>query len=204
MVIDIGASTTNLVVIEDGEVQHVSVIPMGGINITNDLAIGLKIDLEIAEKMKLKHASLADSAKTGKVSVEKDKINYVFEADDVNMIVDARVEEIFEYIDKELESIHRSQKLPGGVVIVGGTAKIPGMAEFAKEKLGLASKIGSLRGVSGIVDNIRDLRVVSAVGLMYLDMIFGQDHDSHTLSKNNMNVHTGASIIRSIWSKIKP
>lgn len=54
LVLDIGASTTNLAVIEDGEVHHVGVLPMGGINITNDLAIGLKVDLDIAEKIKLK------------------------------------------------------------------------------------------------------------------------------------------------------
>jgi cell division protein FtsA len=204
LVIDIGASTTNMAVIEDGEVQHVAVIPMGGINITNDLAIGLKIDLEIAEKMKLKHAALADAAKTGKVSVEKNKMNYVFEADDVNMIVEARAEEIFEYIDKELEIIQRSQKLPGGVVLVGGTAKIPGLADFAKDKLGLSAKIGSLKNINGIMDNAKDLRAISSVGLMYLDMIFGQDPDSHNLNKNNLNIHGGASIIRSIWSKIKP
>lgn len=204
LVVDIGASTTNIAVIEDGEVQHVGVIPMGGINITNDLAIGLKIDLDIAEKIKIKHASLADASKTGRVSVEKDKRNYVFEADDVNMIVEARVEEVFEYIDKELEKIHKSQKLPGGAVLVGGSSKIPGIAEFAKEKLGLAAKVGSLKNISGIIDDTKDIGIISAVGLMHLDMIFGQDDDSHNLSKNSLNVHAGASIIRSIWSKIKP
>ncbi len=57
-VVDIGAATTNVVVIEDGEVEHIAVIPMGGTHITNDLAIGLKTDLDIAELVKLKHASL--------------------------------------------------------------------------------------------------------------------------------------------------
>ena len=61
-VLDIGAATTNLVVIEDGEVEHIAVIPMGGTHITNDLAIGLKTDLDIAELIKLKHASLAKSS----------------------------------------------------------------------------------------------------------------------------------------------
>ena len=204
LLIDIGASTTNIAVIEDGEVQHIAVIPIGGINITNDLAIGLKIDLEIAEKIKLKHAALADTAKTGKVSVEKNKRNYVFEADDVNMIVEARVEEILEYVDKELESIHKSQKLPGGVILVGGTSKIPGIADFAKDKLGLSAKTGSLKNINGIMDGSKDLRLISGVGLMYLDMIFGQTGDSHNLNKNSLNIHTGASIIRTIWSKIKP
>src|SRR5580658_9187799 len=56
--IDIGAGTTNLIVFEDGEVQHIAVIPMGGQHITNDLAIGLKTDLDVAEAVKLQHADL--------------------------------------------------------------------------------------------------------------------------------------------------
>lgn len=200
--IDIGAATTNIAVIEDGEVQHVAVIPMGGINITNDLAIGLKVDLDIAEKIKIKHAALASSTKTGKVSVDQNKINFVFEAEDLNMIVEARVEEIFEYVDRELSKINRSQKLPGGAVIVGGTAKIPGIDEFAREKLGLSAKKGSLKNVSGITDKVSDVSFLSVIGLMHLDMLFSGSNKG--LNKNSFDVQSGASIIRSIWSKIKP
>lgn len=60
-VLDIGAGTTNLAVIEDGEIQHIAVIPMGGIHITNDLAIGLKTDLDVAEQVKLKHVHIGDT-----------------------------------------------------------------------------------------------------------------------------------------------
>ncbi len=122
LVLDIGAGTTNLTVIEDGEVQHVAILPLGGLNITNDLAIGLKTDLDIAEQVKLKYASLEDSSQSGTVSIESDENNHEFEAEDIRIITEARVEEILEYVDKELKKIHRSRKLPGGVVIVGGTA----------------------------------------------------------------------------------
>ena len=125
LVLDIGAGTTNLAIIEDGEVQHISVIPMGGINITNDLAIGLRTDLEVAELVKIKHASVASYAKEGNVSVQIENKNYVFDAEDVAKVVEARIEHIFEYVDKELKKVHKAKKLPGGVVIVGGTAKIP-------------------------------------------------------------------------------
>lgn len=203
VVVDIGAATTNVAVIEDGEVQHVTVIPMGGINITNDLAIGLKVDLEIAEKVKLEHAALADEGKTGRVSVEHDKRNYVFESDDIKMIVEARVEEIMDYVDKELKKIHRSQKLPGGVVLVGGSAKIEGMAEFAKEKLGLPAKIGTLGKTAGITDDIKDSRFIVALGLMHLDMIFaGQSFNTgRGHQKNTDGVMT---IVHDLWQKIKP
>lgn len=200
VVIDIGASTTNVAVIEDGEVQHVAVIPMGGINITNDLAIGLKVDLEIAEKVKLEHAALAGAGKSGRLSVEHDKRNFVFESDDIQMIVEARVEEILDYVDKELKKIHRSQKLPGGAVLVGGSSKIPGMADFAKERLEIPAKIGSLGKVSGITDDIQDLSFIVAVGLMQLDMIFAGQSYGNTTTSSRDGV---GSIVRSLWSKIK-
>ncbi|HEX5796940.1 MAG TPA: cell division protein FtsA [Candidatus Saccharimonadales bacterium] len=202
-VIDIGASTTNIAVIEDGEIQHVAVIPIGGINITNDLAIGLKVDLEIAEKVKLEHAALAGEGKNGRVSVEHEKRNHVFESDDVRMIVEARVEEIFEYVDKELKKIQRSQKLPGGVVLVGGSAKIPGIAEFAKEQLELPAKIGNLDNVAGITDDIQDLSFIVAVGLMHLDMIFAGQTFEHNAGSGKTTDVVG-SALRSWWAKIKP
>ena len=202
-VIDMGASTTNIAVIEDGEIQHIAVIPIGGINITNDLAIGLKVDLDIAEKVKLEHAALAEEGKDGRVSIEHEKRNYVFDADDVKMIVEARVEEIFEYVDKELKKIHRSQKLPGGVVLVGGTAKIPGIAEFAKHQLELPAKIGMMEKLSGITDDIQDNRFITAVGLMHLDMIFAYNGYDNA-DGNAKTADMVGSTLRSIWSKIKP
>lgn len=172
LVLDIGAGTTNLTVIEDGEVQHVAVLPIGGMNITNDLAIGLKTDLEIAEDVKLKHATLKGEPKIGSVSVVHEEQTHVFDAEDIRMIVEARVEEILEYVDKELKKIHRSRKLPGGVVLVGGTANLPGIADFAKEKLELAVRVGSLQSMTGLVDTVQEPNYAGAVGLMMLDMLF--------------------------------
>ena len=203
VVIDIGASTTNMAVIEDGEVQHVAVIPMGGINITNDLAIGLKVDLDIAEKVKVKHAALAGHGKNGKVSVEHEKRNFVFESDDIKMIVEARVEEIFDYVDKELRKIHRSQKLPGGVVLIGGSSKIPGIADFAKERLSLSAKVGDLGSISGITDDMQDITFIVAVGLMHLDMIFA-DQSFNTSNATRSESDKISSMIYGLWSKIKP
>jgi cell division protein FtsA len=170
LLLDIGAGTTNIVVIEDGEVQHVAVLPIGGTNITNDLAIGLKTDLDIAEKVKVTNAKLGDSA-TGSVMVEHDGKKHYFDTSDVQLITEARVEELLEYVDKELKKIHRSRKLPGGVVIVGGTAKLPGIADFTKEKLQLAARLGSLQPMGGLIDTVQDPSYAAAVGLMMLDML---------------------------------
>ena len=186
VVIDIGAGTTNVVVIEDGEVQHVAVVPMGGTHITNDLAIGLKTDLDIAERVKLDHAALSGKSHRAVAAVTVGKTQHTFNADDVRMIIEARVEELFEYVDKELKKINRSRKLPGGAVIVGATAKMPGLADFAKEQLQLPARVGSLLPIGGLSDINDDSSYVSAIGLMLLDMILdagGQgSYDSESVS----------------------
>ncbi|HUS26833.1 MAG TPA: cell division protein FtsA [Nevskiaceae bacterium] len=171
VLVDIGASTTNLVVLEDGEVQHVAVLPIGGAHITNDLAIGLKTDLDVAEAVKVGHASVGAEPSKRDIRVKAHGQEHVFKAEDIIMITEARVEELFEYIDKELSRIHRSHKLPGGAVLVGGTAKLPGLAEFAKEKLQLAVRVGKLQSVSGLVDTVADPAFYTAVGLSMLDML---------------------------------
>lgn len=193
VLLDIGAGTTNLVVIEDGEVQHVAIIPIGGINITNDLAIGLKTDLDVAEAVKLQHATLKEP-KPGLANVMIDKTSHHFERDDIYMITEARVDELFEYIDKELKRIHRSRKLPGGVVLVGGSAKLPGLAEFAKEKLQLAARVGTLQNVGGLVDTVEDLSYTSSVGLMLLDMLLmpgALQPSQQTMAKGAMGLVEG-------------
>src|SRR5690606_32064866 len=120
-----------MVVFEDGEVQHVAVIPIGGIHMTNDLAIGLRTDLGIAEAAKLQQGTLKAEAKTHKMArVRYDGREYEFNQADIHMVLEARAEELFEYVDKELKKIHKSRKLPGGVVLVGGTSRLPGIAEF--------------------------------------------------------------------------
>lgn len=186
LLVDIGAGTTNLAIIEDGEVHHVAIIPVGSINLTNDLAIGLKTELDIAEKVKLDYAILDESNKDLNAKVEHDGRSHLFEMSDVRMITEARIEELLELIDKELKSVRRSRKLPGGVVFVGGGSKIPGIAEFAKDKLELPARLGVLQPLSGLVDVVDDGSYASAVGLMLLDMILLPE-DGSSFGQPNSN-----------------
>ena len=185
LLVDIGAGTTNISIIEDGEVHHVAVIPVGSINLTNDLAIGLKTELEIAEKVKLEAASLDGSNKDVNAKVEHDGKSHLFEVEEINMITEARIDELFELIEKELKAVKRSRKLPGGVVLVGGGSKLPGVAAFAKEKLQLSARLGTLQPLSGLVDVVDDSAYASAVGLMMLDMVLlpGEGHLGQPNSK---------------------
>ena len=171
-VIDIGASTTNVVVIEDGEVEHIAVIPMGGTHITNDLAIVLKTELDVAELVKIKHASLSKKV-SGETSFVHKGEELRFDRDMLREIVEARVEEILDYVDREFKKIRRSRKLPGGVVLVGGSAHLPGLVDFTKEVLELPVRLGSWKHVPKVVDGMDELEFAPAIGLMLLDMLLG-------------------------------
>lgn len=167
--IDIGGATTNIAIYEEGDLQYAAVLPVGGINITNDLAIGLKTDPEIAEKIKLEHASAISRSDKSGISLKHDGSIYTFNISDIDEIVEARLEEIFESIQKEFKKAGRVGKLPSGVVLTGGTAQLKGITEYAKEYLGLAARIGKTSGYGGVAEDIEKPQYATAVGLMLLD-----------------------------------
>ncbi len=167
--IDIGGSTTNIAVYEEGDLQFTAVIPIGGINITNDLAIGLQIDQEIAEKLKIEHASAISGKDTSGISLEHGGEIYSFSTADIDEIVEARLEEIFEAVNKELARAGRAGKLPSGVILTGGTAQLKGISDYTKESLGLAARKGLAAGFGGVADGIDKPQFATAVGLMLID-----------------------------------
>ncbi|HVC36645.1 MAG TPA: cell division protein FtsA [Candidatus Dormibacteraeota bacterium] len=185
VLIDIGAGTTNLMVIEDGEVQHAAVLPIGGMHLTNDLAIGLKTDLDVAEQVKIDHATLDKGSAKKTVSIKEGNSVHSFDVAQIAMITEARIEELFEFVDKELQKIRKSRKLPGGAVLVGGTAKLPGIAEFAKEKLQLPARVGKLQNVGGLVDTVEDSSYFTVVGLMMLDMLLPAGANSNQAQQSH-------------------
>lgn len=173
VLVDIGGTTTNIIVFEEGDLQHVAVLPVGSVNITNDLAIGLKTDLDVAEKVKIGHAVAVPTAHKNaskKAVVKIDKTPYEFDIEDIDMIVDARLEEIFELVQKELKSIGRASKLPGGVVLTGGGALMPGIDEYAKHALQLSARVGKPTGYGGMADQIESPAFAAVVGLMLSDL----------------------------------
>lgn len=185
-VIDLGGTTTSVAVYEEGDLQHLSVLPIGSVNITNDLAIGLRTDLDVAEKIKLSHASA--TAQSGKEKPKEIELTHggeklSFKVKEVDMIVEARLEEIMELVDKELKQIDRSGKLPGGVVLVGGGANLKNIAEFAKESLRLPARVAKFTEMSGVSDKTSKPEFAAALGLMLLD--FEKEHRTPSDSGRN-------------------
>ena len=167
--IDFGGSTTSVAVYEEGDLQYVGVVPIGGVNITNDLAIGLKTDPEVAEKIKLEHASAVIREANSGVSIKHDGEIHTFSTTDIDEIVEARLEEIFEGITKELKKAGRAGKLPSGVVLTGGASQLKHLTEYAKSTLGLAARLGQPTGYGGVADDIDKSAFATAIGLMLID-----------------------------------
>lgn len=170
MMIDFGAGTTAIAIFEEGDLIHCNILPIGSMHITNDIAIGLRINLDLAEKIKLKYAtalsaSVKDDEKINLANVdskESEKISKKYVAE----IVDARLAEIFAMIRDELKKIGRDGMLPAGVVFTGGGAKLEGLIEYTKESLRLPAQIGyPIIELSGMVDKLDDPRYTTSVGL---------------------------------------
>lgn len=167
--VDIGGTTTNIAIYEEGDLQYAAVLPLGGVNITNDLAIGLKTDPEIAELVKVEHASAINRQENAGISLKHGGEIHSFDTRDIDEIVEARLEEIFEAVQHEFKRAGRAGKLPSGVVLTGGTAQLKDIVSYAKEALGLAARIGKTAGYGGVADNIEKPQFATAVGLMLID-----------------------------------
>lgn len=167
--VDVGGSTTNVAVYEEGDLQFVGVVPLGGINITNDLAIGLKTDPEVAEIVKVAHGSALIRSDNAGITIKHGGELYSFQTADIDEIIDARLEEIFEAVQKELKKAGRAGKLPSGIVLTGGTAQLKGLADYVRNYLGLAARVGKPAGFGGVADSIEQPQYATAVGLMLID-----------------------------------
>ena len=200
-VIDFGAATTGVAVYEEGDLQHLAVIPMGGQNVTNDLAIGLRTDPEVAEVVKLAHARFGGEA-LGEIEIKIAKQTYKFNQEEIDEIIQARYEEIFEAIAKELKRAGRLGKLPSGVVLVGGAAKVKGMVEFTKDQLSVAARLGVPAGYSGASDEVKGAEFSAAVGLMLIDTMDAPQHVKPLAGAHDVTKKAGG-FLKNIFARFK-
>jgi cell division protein FtsA len=172
LALDLGASTTSLCVYENNEILDLKVFPVGGNAVTNDIAVGLKTSVDIAEKIKINEglASRKKVLKNENIDWSSyyeednsgDKVSKKFLAE----IIEARLSEIFDLVVKRLKEIDRFEKLPGGVVVYGGGAKMPFITELAKERFKLPVRVAKPE-IDWYKDS-PDLSFVPVLGLLSL------------------------------------
>lgn len=173
IMIDIGHSTTNLVVYEEGDVIDIKVLPVGSNNITTDLAVGLQTDLDIAERIKVEHAVASPQLRRGneptvaiRVGNGQVQKKLEFQTELIDEIVEARLSELFDLINRELRRIKRQANLPGGAVLTGGGANLRGIVDFAKVALQMNASAFKPHGYKGVTDQIKDPSWTTALGLL--------------------------------------
>lgn len=179
-VVDIGGGTTGVAIYEEGEILSSSVLPVGAGHITNDIAIGLRTDIEVAEKIKLKYLKnlAAKVSQSEKLKIEElGSEDGIISRRDLYDIVNARLEEIFLMVGDEFKKVGKSGMLPGGVVLTGGGANLSGIDEIAKEVLKLPVTVGKPTGLHGLTDKIDDPAFAAPVGLMLENMNFAGPTD---------------------------
>lgn len=169
--VSLGGSTTSIMVFEEGDVLHTSVLPVGSGHITNDIAIGLRTSIDIAEKVKLEHGSCFPETINKREEVDLSEVDSseegVVSKKHIAEIIEARLEEIFKMVDKEFQKIDRSGLLPGGVVLTGGGAKLPDVVEIAKKSFKLPSSLGYPLNLMSAIDKVNDPAFSTAVGLVF-------------------------------------
>lgn len=185
--IDLGAGTTSLAVYEENNLVHTAIVPVGSMHITNDIAIGLRCTVDTAEKVKLLYGKASPALVDKLAEIDMSKIDPQEETripqQLVAEIVEARLEEIFDMITKELKQIDKDGKLPAGIVLTGGGAALPGVVEFAKHYLRLPVSIGVPSETDTIIDQVVDPSFATVVGLSLWGSNFSGSFSDFSFSK---------------------
>jgi len=200
VMIDIGGGTVSLVVYEEGNIIHSAVLPVGANHITNDIAIGLRTSIDMAEKLKLEYGSCLseDISKNEKIDLSKisKTEDHVISRYQLGQIIEARMTEIFQLVYEELRKIDRAGMLPAGAIITGGGAKLPGIVDLAKSTLGLPAQVGFPLNLEGMTDKVDDPSFACAVGLIY----WGAKTGSNIYSLGNLNLGDTVNTVKN-WFK---
>lgn len=168
--LDIGGGTTDVIVYVNGAVVHTSVIPIGGINITNDIAMGLRTPVAEAERIKIKYgcasSTVIDADETIEVPSVGGRQSRVLAREVLAQIIEPRVDEIFMAAHHRLTETGYFDMLSSGIVLCGGSTLLDSMPERAEQILGLPVRCGVPTGIGGLADVVKSPAYATAVGLV--------------------------------------
>ena len=169
-VVDIGGGTSDIAVFANGAIKHTSVLPFGGNNITNDIAIGLRTPIDDAEKIKKKYgcamASLVGQNETIEVPSVGGRKPRTLQRKTLADIIEPRVEEVASLIYDEIKKSGLEKLLASGVVMTGGCSNLDGISEMSENIFNLPSRKGDPVGVGGLIDVVNNPAYATAVGLL--------------------------------------
>lgn len=169
LAIDIGAGTTDFVLYRDGAPHTTGVVPVGGTHLTNDLGLGLRLTEGQAEKLKLRfgRANVQTRDKAQRVWLDGNFAigDRQFSQQTIEQITTARAWELLEVVKKKLGNAFTPESCAAGVVLTGGTAKLPGYTDAAAKIFGIPAHLGE--APSWVHETMRDPGYHTALGLLY-------------------------------------
>lgn len=227
ILVDIGAGTTDISVYVEGSVAYSSVLPIGARHITNDLAIGLRVSLESAEKIKLflsrtpkkitryeedeedeRHTKEKRERSSDEIDLSSlglpEEIRKVSQKTLIDGIIRPRLNEIFTMIGMELKKSGWGGQTPAGLVITGGGARTVGITDSAKRMLAMPVRIGYPMGLKGIIDEVQDTPFAASVGLvLYGSRLEVKESSPFGFSLPKIKYSSAGKLGKKIWGIIK-
>jgi cell division protein FtsA len=171
MLADIGGGTTDIAVFKDDTIYHTSVLPVAGHLITRDISVGLGLSFDLAEQMKKKYGNVTPAQD---IKIDDDRTltedGHSVSYRDLSEITRVRVEEIIRLIFMELPRTDYAKLIPAGLVLCGGTANLPGIAELAQEISHMPARVGEPVSLYGVSDTLHDPAYATSVGLLLWKM----------------------------------
>lgn len=204
-VVDLGFGTTGVSVYEENKLVTAAKYPVGAGNISNDLAVGLKISVDAAEAVKLHYGYALAKEVNQKEQIELKKFapesHNTVSRRFVAEIIESRLEEIFDLVENELKLVQKNGGLPGGIVLVGGGAKLPGLTDLVKQNLRLSTQIGCAIASEWEADggafkeHLEEPEFVGAFGLV----LWGMDGEGWSEQKS-----PSGFAVKNIWKYFTP
>lgn len=196
--VDIGGGKTDICIFIEGALSYSSSIPIGARHITNDIAVGTRVSLQSAEKIKLFLADYNDEKKKDELDISKLRLVEGISAISSKVVVDGiikpRVEEIFEYVYQEIEKSGFATQIPSGIVATGGGALTIGLVDSARRVIGAAARLGVPKDIAGLADELLYPQYSTLAGLF----IHGKANIMH---KRKINIKDFDKIFRNFSFK---
>lgn len=174
--LDVGGGTTDFSIFFEGSIRHTSVVGLGGVNITNDIAIGLRTPRAQAEEIKKRYgaalSSLVDTNETMEVPGVGGRKKREVSRQILASIIEPRIEEVFSLVEREIKRSGFDDRLTAGIVLTGGTAKMEGIEQLAERIFDLPVKVGVPKGIVGLTDAVSDPVHAAGIGLI----VYGYKH----------------------------
>jgi cell division protein FtsA len=204
--LDIGAGTTGIAAFADGAVRHTAVLPVGGQHVTNDIAIGLRTPAADAERIKVRYARVCGRGPAGLDEIRVPAAggeDHVVTPDLLASIVEPRVEEMLALVAAELRDVELLDRFGAGIVLTGGTALLPGIAELAERVFEMPARLGAPEPLDGLSRDAADPRLAAVNGLILYGVGDGRGERGTLVSSVSTRVESARRAVTHVTDWLK-